>query len=138
MQRQMLWNAGSKSLLKYRTAILKWRYWNGKRRYWNSKYSHPVQGHQSQMQNSIKLLKIKKLTFMEKWKYLHVGNSLTFVNKSTNVLWKLTLTIRKTFTFFLKIPQMTLLIVTSKLFELERCATSQIVWNWIVIHDFSG
>ena len=39
-----------------------------------------VQGHQSQMRNSIKLFENEKLTFIKKQKYPHVGNSLTFVN----------------------------------------------------------
>jgi hypothetical protein len=39
-----------------------------------------LQGHQSQMQNSIKLFENEKLTFIKKQKYPHVGNSLTFVN----------------------------------------------------------
>ena len=39
-----------------------------------------IQGHQSQMQNSIKLFRNEKLTFIKKQKYPYVGNLLTFVN----------------------------------------------------------
>ena len=64
-------------------------------------YSETVQGHQSQMQNSIKLLKNEKLN-------LALNITLTSVVENHPMTKK-----------------KSLLIVTSKLFELESCKTSQ-------------
>ena len=71
------------------------------------------------MQNSIKLFKNEKFTFIKKQNYPHVGNSMNFVTKITK-LQKLHLASNKT---------LTLWILTSKPFDLESCKTSQIVGN---------